>query len=436
MLPDLPFAPRRWLLGALAGVAVASGAASSEAAAQIGPQSVDLINRLCAQTLRANEEDRLYGLISLTVRGTMTYRGATFEPDVIDRSVQNSLDSLIEDCPELTEAEPDKRLVMTVEMISDATTKVLQEPQPAAAPDATQGEGTTPGGAVTTRGRGRLRSAARKPLARATAADLSEELSSQEIDQWLDSLPPRQRALSLFLYASDVTPEQVAEAVGEPPGAVRRQDGASKTDLLRVYHEDWQEPPTGPRAGPAPAMTFSESGDGFAALMKAAATPPPATGTDTAPPAAAAPADGKALTDGALSSLKVTGISSDLYAGWSLLATARDLPAGQRVAVTEPFLLDPDNPAIKRMLVTGVAEIGDPNAPVRRFLLKAYAIDAGKDAAGLRDGFHVGAPLTNEEARKTLANPDLSSIEIARCLWHDFGTGPDPGLCRQTASNP
>ena len=426
MWSDRLLAPRQWLLGALAGVAVASGASVADAA-QIGPQTVDLINRLCAQTLRTNEEDRLYGLISLAVRGTITYRGGALEPDLIDRSVQNSLDSLIEDCPELSEADLSKRLVMTVEMISDATTKVIEDTKtgpldtaatPAPAPDKSKGK-----------------AAARKSLAKATAADLSQQLSSPEIDQWLDSLPPRQRALSLFLYASDVTPQEVAEAVGEPVAKLRRQDMASKSDLLRLYREDWQEPVAGPRAGPAPSMTFSASGEGFAAPMKTADPPRVAPGAEAAPPVTP-PSDGKPRADGALSSLKVTGISSDLYAGWSLIATARDLPAGQRIAVTEPVVLDPDKPALKRMLVTSLAEIGDPNAPVRRFLLKAYAIDATKDGAGLHDGFHIDGPLTNEEARRTLANPDLSSMEVARCLWHDFGTGPDPGLCRQTASNP
>ena len=94
-------------------------------------------------------------------------------------------------------------------------------------------------------------------------------------------------------------------------------------------------------------------------------------------------------------------------------------------------MLEPNKEGMKRMLVVDIVEIGDPRAATRRFLLKAYAIDGDKEAAGLRDAFHVGAALDNAEARKTLANASLSSIEVARCLWHDFGTGPVPGLCRQ-----
>jgi len=97
----------------------------------------------------------------------------------------------------------------------------------------------------------------------------------------------------------------------------------------------------------------------------------------------------------------------------------------------EPFLLQPDAATVKRMLVVDIAEIGNPDAETRRFLLKAYAIDADKEGAGWRDGFRLGAAtIDNAEAKKTLANSALSSIEIARCLWRDYGTGQDPGLCR------
>lgn len=407
---------RAWrssLLAALLGVALASGAGIGKAEAQIGPQTVELIDRLCAQTLRTNEEDRLYGVISLTVRATIRYRGGLFQPDVIDDAVQDSLDGMIEDCAELTEADPAKRLEMAAEIISDATTKVLDDLKTAQANDDTDNPYL------------------KNSLEKATAADLSEELSSQEIDQWLDSLPPRQRALSLFLYASDITPKEIADALGEPPGALTRQQSASKTDLMRIFREDWQEPAASARTGPQ--MAYSEGGAGLAALMEAGTPPAPATTPTTDPPPAAAAA--KPAVDGGLGSLKVTGISEDLYAGWSLLAIARNLPRGQRVTIAEPFLLEPDGADIKRMLVTDIAEIGDPNAETRRFLLKAYAIDAEKEAAGLHDSFHVGAPLDNAEARRTLANPELSSIEIARCLWHDFGTGEDPGLCRHGAPN-
>ena len=408
-------AGRSSILAALMGAAIASVGGIGTAEAQIGPQTVGLLDRLCAQTLRTNEEDRLYGMISLAVRATIRYRGGEFQPDVIDDAVQDSLDAMIEDCPELTDADPSKRLDMAVEMISDATTKVLDDVKAAKA----SGDKDNPYN--------------QRTLDKLTAADLSEELSSQEIDQWLDSLPPRQRALSLFLYASDVTPKEIAEAVGEPAGALTRQFAASKMDLLRIFNENWREPLAGPRA--TPAIKYSESGEGFAALMKAAQPPaasPPAPGATADEASAAAPPD-TAPVDGGLASLKVTGISDDLYAGWSLLATARDLPRGQRVGVAQPFVLEPDDAGTKRMLVTDIAEIGDPNASVRRFLLKAYAIDADREAAGLHDTFHVGAPLDNDEAKRTLANPELTSIEVTRCLWHDFGTGQDPGLCREAA---
>jgi hypothetical protein len=83
------------------------------------------------------------------------------------------------------------------------------------------------------------------------------------------------------------------------------------------------------------------------------------------------------------------------------------------------------------MIVVGLEEISDPHDASRRFLLKAFAIDADKDGAGLRDGFHLGsATVDNAEARQTLRNPNLAAIETARCLWHDYGTAADPGFCR------
>ncbi|HZK90784.1 MAG TPA: hypothetical protein VFC56_11605 [Stellaceae bacterium] len=410
------------VVAALVGAALVITVGAGKAAAQITPQTVQLINRLCAQALRTNEEDRLYGMISLAVRATIRYRGAEFRPDVIDDAVQDSLDAMIDDCPEITEEDESKRLPMAIEMIADATTKVLDDLKASAnIPDK---DSPYP----------------RTPPDRLTAADLSEELSSQEIDQWLESLPPRQRALSLFLYASDVTPREIADAVGQAPGTLARQFAASKSDLMRLFREEWEEPASGSRAGPA--IQYRESGQGFAALMQADAPPPatPARAPDPANPAAndppaaplaaAPPPAGNAASGGLLPSLQVTGISDDLYSGWSLLATGRNVPRGQPVAITEPFVLEPDNSGIKRMLVVDIVEIGDPNAATRHFLLKAYAIDGEKDAAGLHDSFHVGAALGNEEAKKTLANASLSSIELTRCLWHDFGTAEDPGLCR------
>lgn len=413
-------ARRRLMLAALFCGAAACGVAGGRAQAQIGPESVDLINRLCAQTLRVNEEDRLYGMISLAVRATISYRGGEFQRNVIDDAVQNSLDTLINNCSKLTATDPAKRVDMAVDLISDTTTKLLDK----VAEARRNGDKTSP--------------YLQKPTGNVTAADLSEQLSSQEVDQWLDSMPPRERALSLFLYASNVTPREVAEAVGEPPGAIGHQLAAGKADLMHIYDENWEEPLNGPDA--EPAMKFTESGEGFSALMQA--NNAPAAAQPATPQAAAnaddrqtpvAPTAARDATSNGLGSLKVTGISDMLYAGWSLLATASELPRGQHIAVTQPFLLQPDSPKVKRMLVTDIAEIGNPNAETRRFLLKAYAIDSDKEAPGLHDTFHVGPPLDNAEARKTLGNPNLTSIEVAHCLWHDFGDAPDPGLCRQQA---
>lgn len=402
---------------ALVGLAVALIVGPGRAAAQITPQTVQLINRLCSQTLRTNEEDRLYGMISIAVRATIRYRGAEFRPDLIDDAVQDSLDAMIEDCPEITAEDESKRLTMAIEMIADATTKDLNDLK--AAENLPDKDSPYP----------------RTPPDRLTAADLSEELSSQEIDQWLDSLPPRQRALSLFLYASDVTPKEIADAVGEPPAALSRQFAASKNDLMRILHEEWQGPP--PSASTGPAMAFTASGDSLATLMTASAMPAPAPASppDPAAPAASDPPAtptpaARPEANSLLPSLQVSGISDDLYAGWSLIATGRNLPRGQHITIDRPFVLEPDGPGIKRMLVVDIVEIGDPKAAVRHFLLKAYAIDGDKEAAGLHESFHVGSALDNEEAKKTLANTSLSSIEVARCLWHDFGTAADPGLCR------
>ncbi|HML10498.1 MAG TPA: hypothetical protein VK432_06520 [Stellaceae bacterium] len=413
------FRASRPILAAVFCGALAIGAGSGAAKAQIGPKSVELIDRLCAQTLRNNEEDRLYGVISLAVRATISYRGGEFQRNVIDDAVQNSLDALLGDCPKLTAADPSKRVDMAVNVISDTTTKLLNNATAARK----SGDRESP--------------YLKKPAGKNTAADISEELSTQEIDQWLNSMPPRERALSLFLYASNVTPAQIAEAVGEKPGTIAHQLGASRADLMHIFNENWEEPLSGPNA--EPAIKYTESGEGFAAVMASTerSASPPAASSSQAPGTAAeatepppAPTPNKDEPKNGLAGLRVTGISDMVYAGWSLLATAQGLPREQRVSINQPFLLEPDSPGIKRMLVTDIAEIGDPKAETRRFLLKAYAIDGDKDGAGLHDSFHVGKALDNPEAQKTLANPDLTSIEVARCLWHDYGTGPDPGLCR------
>jgi hypothetical protein len=117
--------------------------------------------------------------------------------------------------PNLTAADAAKRADVAIDVISDTPTRVLETD--AAARKGGDKESRSP----------------RRPAVKVTAADLSQELSSQEIDQWLDPPPPRERALSLFLYASNVTPKEITEAAGEEPGAIAHQLSASRADLLQ-----------------------------------------------------------------------------------------------------------------------------------------------------------------------------------------------------------
>jgi len=130
--------------------------------------------------------------------------------------------------------------------------------------------------------------------------------------------------------------------------------------------------------------------------------------------------------------LRITGISGDVYAGWSLLATVSGLPAERTLDFGGPILLEPDGPGRKRMIVVGASEIGaPPHDGTRHFLLKAFAIDADRVGAGLHDAFHLAATTVDDpQVLRTLSNRSLSSIEIARCLAFEYHTGIDPGLCR------
>src|ERR1019366_3145940 len=170
----------------------------------------------------------------------------------------------------------------------------------------------------------------------------------QEIDAWLDALPVRQRALALFLYASDLTRDQIADAVALPPAALAAAFGGVKTDLLNFFRMEWEAPPP-PPIPPGPAIEYRETGVALAALLA-----PDAAATATA---------------------RITGISSDLYAGWSLLATVTGLPADRSLALGGPILLEPDKPERRRMVAVALAEISDPHDETRRFLVKAFAID-------------------------------------------------------------
>lgn len=341
------------------------------------PLTAILLDRLCTNSLRPNEEDRLLGTISLTVRSTVRYQNGVLSPDLIDDAVQETLDALLAACAQIAATDDARRLGLLVEIAGNATGTLMLD---------------------------KKRRYSAKETHTATAADLSQELSTREIDAWLDGLAPRERALALFLYASDVTPQQVASAVGLPAAAVGKASAATKTDLLKFFRGEMSEPQR-PSAGKGSAMEFTVAGgEPVAALMQ---------------PEAA---------DAAGAALRITGISSEVYAGWSLLATVNGLPRDRGLAIDQPLLLLPDGAGRKRMIVTGAAEISEPSESTRRFLLRAFAIDHDHEGSGLRGGFRLGPPIDNPQALITLHNTNLSTIEIARCLWHDYG-GPDPGLC-------
>ena len=103
----------------------------------------------------------------------------------------------------------------------------------------------------------------------------------------------------------------------------------------------------------APAIEYREAGQDLPALI--------------APEAKAA------------AKLRITGTSNDIYAGWSLIASVTGLAADRRLDLDAPVILEPDEAGHHRMLSIGIEEIGDAHDEVRRFLVKAYAIDADKE---------------------------------------------------------
>jgi len=363
---------------------LAGGLSSAAQAQETRPTAAMLLDRLCAETLRHNEEDRLFGLISITVRATIKYEGGVFDPDLIDDSIQDALGAITEACPQIKAIDDAHRLGRAVELARDATIKRLQDGKAGYSDRQTE---------------------------KATAADLSEELSAQEIDAWLDALPARQRALALFLYASGLSHQQMADAVGLSPAGLPAGFRGVKTDLLRFFRAESDGAP-GPASAPGPAMQYRVGGLTLARLLKPA--PPAPNTTDLQPPA----------------KVRITGISSDIYAGWSLLATVTGLPPDTSLDLAEPILVEPDRPGRRRMIAVAAEEISDRQDNPRRFLLKAFAIDGDREGAALHDSFHLVGALDNGAAQQTLRNRSLAAIEIARCLWHDYGTGPDPGLCR------
>jgi DNA-directed RNA polymerase specialized sigma24 family protein len=363
------------------------GAAPGEAQERGRPAAAILLERLCANTLRPNEEDRLFGLISVTVRATIKYEGGAFSPDLIDDAVQDGLGAISQACRQIAATDDFHRLGRAVQLVRDATLKRLRENKSGYSNRQTE---------------------------KATAADLSEELSAPEIDAWLDGLPVRQRVLALLLYAAGLTQQEMADAVGLPVPALPAASNRVKGDLLKFFRAETDSTPAPSAApGPAsgPAIRYREAGQGLATLLQ---------------PGAASPAAVRSPV-----TVRITGISGDVYAGWSLLATVRGLPAERTLEIGEPILVEPDRPGHRRMIVVAAEEVSDPHDASRRFLLKAFAIDADKEGGGMHDGFHLSAAtIDNAEARQTLRNPNLAAIEIARCLWHDYGTAADPGFCR------
>ena len=363
---------------------LAGGLLSAAQAQEVRPTAAMLLDRLCAETLRHNEEDRLFGLISITVRATIKYQGGVFDPDLIDDSIQDALGAITEACPQIKAIDDAHRLGRAVELARDATIKRLQDGKAGYSDRQTE---------------------------KATAADLSEELSAQEIDAWLEALPARQRTLALLLYASGLGPQEMADAVGLSPAGLPAGFRGVKTDLLKFFRAESDGVPA-PAARRGPAMQYRLGGLTLAGLLKPA---PPAANTPAPQPPA---------------KVRITGISSDIYAGWSLLATVTGLPPDTSLDLAEPILVEPDRPGRRRMIAVAAEEISDPQDNPRRFLLKAFAIDGDREGAALHDSFHLVGALDNGAAQQTLRNRSLAAIEIARCLWHDYGTGPDPGLCR------
>jgi DNA-directed RNA polymerase specialized sigma24 family protein len=368
-----------------------------------------LLGHLCDDTLRHNEEDRLYGLISFTVRATLSYDKRKFTAAEIDDTVQDGLDALLKACPRIEATDRAHRLGLVIETVQRLALQRIEERRhPASRADRfAAGEG-----APQTREERRLARRAAKPLGAPSAADLSQELTSAEIDAWLDGLPPMQRALALFQYASDVTPQDEATALGIAPGVLRKDSTAAKNNLMTFFHEDED---AAPNTAPSPPIQYREAGTTVAKLLEVNANAAGAPGTP-APPGP---------------TLRITGISADLLAGWSLLAVATGLPPDKGLDITAPIVMATgEGDKQRRVLVVAADEITRADAPVRRYLLKAYALDGDGQGVGFHDVLHLVPAGIGPEAEKSLHAPGLANIEIARCLWHDFGTGPDPGLCR------
>jgi DNA-directed RNA polymerase specialized sigma24 family protein len=376
-----------------------------------------LLGRLCSDTLRHNEEDRLDGLVSFTVRATLSYDKQKFTASEIDDTVQDGIDALIKACPRIEATNRAYRLGFVIDTIQNLALQRMEAHKHPASRAARLAAGDAPPALPPQSAQDRrLARRAAKPLGPPNAADLSQELTSAEIDAWLDGLPPMQRALALFQYASDVTPPEEEAALGIAPTVLRKDATAAKNNLMSFFDEDEEG---APNAAPSPPIQYREAGTQVAKLLEvsAPAAGPPTPSDPSAPP-------GPTLT--------ITGISADLDAGWSLLAIATGLPPDKGLDIVAPVMLAVgEGDKERRVLVVAADEITKPDAPIRRYLLKAYAIDGDGQGVGFHDALRlVPGGINNAGAEKTLRVPGLANIEIARCLWHDYGTGPDPGLCR------
>src|SRR5579883_3358852 len=93
-------------------------------AAAAGPEPWSegvMLRRLCGDGLRPNEEDRLFGMISLTVRSTIRYEGAKVSEELVGGAAEDAVSGLIAACPRLLAAAEPQRLGIAIEVIRDAT---------------------------------------------------------------------------------------------------------------------------------------------------------------------------------------------------------------------------------------------------------------------------------------------------------------------------
>ncbi len=301
------------------------------------PRRPAFAHKSCATT---EEDSALYGLISLTSSALppLASDAAKFRADQLDDYVQDALDKVSKDCPRIVTLNPARRLSgAVIADIRNAALRRLEESkhpvQSAAASPLDRIE------AAELKEERKLQRRASGPLGKATAADLSQELTSWEIDAWLDGLPPLQRTMALFEYASDVTPKDVAEALGVTEPTLKRDALGARARLLSYIHEDDDNALAPSSRKP---MEYRIAGMPIGGLMQ----PLPAPGVPRP-------------------SLRITGISTDLYAGWSLLATVVGLPSDKGLDLAGPMMVATDGTGERRMIVTAVASSKSPNPTTR-----------------------------------------------------------------------